>query len=145
MNGLSWYWIAIEATAAPLVGAVSDRRGRALPLVLAAAAAASCFALFPALDGSWWSFAVAIAVASFVLGTFWAPSMALASDEAEAQRLDYAFGFAIINLAWAPSQVAGSAGGGTLADATRDSVSYLVLAALFALTLAALWRYRSSS
>ena len=71
--------------------------------------------------------------------------MSLTSDEAETLGLDYAFGFAIINLAWAPSQVAGSAGGGRLADLTSDTVVYLVLAALFTLTLAALWRSASSS
>ena len=137
--------VGVEATAAPLIGRVSDRRGRARPLGVGAAAAAVCFALFPLADGAWWTFAALIAVCSFVLGMFWAPSMALASDEAEAQRLDYAYGFAIINLAWAPSQVAGSAGGGRLADVTSDSVAYLVLSAVFALTLAALWRSRSFS
>ena len=80
---------------------------------------------------------------SFSLGAFWAPSMSLASDEAERLGLDYAFGFAIINLAWAPAQVAGSAGGGKLADATSDSVAYLVLAGLFLLTFAFLWQVRS--
>ena len=72
-----------------------------------------------------------------------APSMSLASDEAEALGLDYAFGFAIINLAWAPAQVLGSAGGGQLADATSDTAAYLVLASLFLLTFALLWRARS--
>jgi MFS family permease len=137
--------IALEATAAPLVGQISDRRGRILPLRAGAAGAAVCFALFAVLDGRWWTFAAVIVVCSFALGAFWAPSMSLASDEAEARGLDYAFGFAIINLAWAPSQVAGSAGGGRLADVTSDAVAYLVLAALFTLTLAALWRSASSS
>ena len=137
--------IGVEATAAPLVGHLSDLRGRMWPLRSGAAGAALCFVLFPVLDVRWWTYAAVIAACSFALGAFWAPSMSLASDEAEARGLDYAFGFAIINLAWAPSQVAGSAGGGRLADATSDAVAYLVLAALFALTLAALWRSASSS
>jgi MFS family permease len=137
--------IGLEATAAPVVGQVSDRRGRIWPLRMGAAAAGLCFALFPVLDARWWTFAAVIVACSYALGAFWAPSMSLASDEAEARGLDYAFGFAIINLAWAPSQVAGSAGGGRLADATSDAVAYLALAALFALTLAALWRSASSS
>jgi predicted MFS family arabinose efflux permease len=137
--------IAVEATTTPAVGYVSDRRGRIWPLRLAAGFAVASFALFPASDGHWWSYAAVIVVCSFALGSFWAPSMSLASDEAEALGLDYAFGFAIINLAWAPSQVAGSAGGGRLADVTSDAVVYLVLAGLFALTLAALWRSASSS
>jgi MFS family permease len=144
--GISGVWlvaIAFEATSAPLVGSVSDRRGRLWPLRLGAAAAAACFALFPALDARWWTFAAGIVACSFALGAFWAPSMSLASDEAEALGLDYAYGFAIINLAWAPAQVVGSAGGGRLADATSDTVSYLVLASLFLLTFAFLWQARS--
>ena len=96
----------------------------------------SASSLFTVLDAHWGAFAAGIVACSFALGAFWAPAMSLASDEAEALGLDYAFGFAIINLAWAPAQVAGSAGGGALADATSDAVAYLVLAALFALTLA---------
>ena len=122
---------------------MSDRRGRLWPLSIGAVAAASCFLLFPVLDAHWETFAVGIVVCSFSLGAFWAPSMSLASDEAERLGLDYAFGFAIINLAWAPAQVAGSAGGGKLADATSDSAAYLVLAGLFLLTFAFLWQVRS--
>jgi MFS family permease len=137
--------IAFEATAAPLVGSISDRRGRLWPLRLGAVAAAVCFALFTLLDARWGTFAAGIVVCSFSLGAFWAPSMSLASDEADTLGLDYAFGFAIINLAWAPAQVAGSAGGGRLADETSDAVVYIALAVLFALTLGALWRSASSS
>jgi MFS family permease len=137
--------ISFEATAAPLVGYISDRRGRILPLLVGAAAASLCFVLFAALDARWWTYAAVIVACSFALGAFWAPSMSLASDEAEVLGLDYAFGFAIINLAWAPSQVAGSVGGGRLADVTSDTVVYLALAVLFTLTLAALWRSASSS
>ena len=36
--------------------------------------------------------------------------------------------FALINLAWAPGQIAGAAGGGALAEQTSDAVAYLVLA-----------------
>jgi hypothetical protein len=46
----------------------------------------------------------------------------------------------LINLAWAPAQIGGAAGGGALAEVTSDVVPYLALAALCALTLAALWR-----
>ena len=144
--GISAVWlvaIGFEATSAPLVGAVSDRRGRLWPLRLGALAAAVGFVLLTALDTRWWTFAAAIVLCSFALGAFWAPSMSLASDEAEALGLDYAFGFAIINLAWAPAQVLGSAGGGQLADATSDTAAYLVLASLFLLTFALLWRARS--
>jgi MFS family permease len=144
--GISAIWlvaIGFEATSAPLVGSVSDRRGRLWPLRIGAVAAATCFVLFPVLDRHWATFAVGIGFCSFSLGSFWAPSMSLASDEAEALGLDYAFGFAIINLAWAPAQVAGSAGGAKLADATSDAAAYIALAALFLLTFALLSRARA--
>src|SRR5580765_674336 len=64
--------VAFEATSAPLVGSVSDRRGRLWPLRIGALAAAACFVLFPLLDRHWASFAVGIAVCSFALGAFWA-------------------------------------------------------------------------
>jgi len=126
----------LEATAAPFVGHLSDRRGRLLPLRASLVGAGICFALFPLLDVRWWLFVPVIVVCSFALGAFWAPAMSMASDEAEATGLDYAFGFTLINLAWAPAQIGGAAGGAALADLTSDAVPYLMLAALCALTLA---------
>ena len=135
----------MEATAAPYVGHLSDRRGRLLPLSAGLIAGGIFLAAFPVLDARWWLFVPAIVACSLALGSFWAPAMALSSDESDRLGLDYAFGFALIGLAWAPAQVGGAAGGGALADATSDAVPYLVLAALCALTLAALWRSASSS
>ena len=135
----------LEASSAPFVGHVSDTRGRLVPLRFGLAGAGICLVLLPVLDVRWWLFAPTIVACSFSLGAFWTPAMSMASDEAEAIGLDYAFGFALINLAWAPAQVAGAVGGGALAQATSDAVPYLLLAALCALTLAALWRSRSSS
>lgn len=86
-----------------------------------------------------------VIAAGFALGMFWAPAMSMLSDEAETIGLDYAFGFALINFAWAPAQLVGGAGGGALADATSDTIPYLVLDAVCALTLFLLWRSRSSS
>jgi len=140
-------WLAgagLEAVSAPFIGHLSDRRGRVLPLTAGLIAAGVLFALFPVLDARWWLFAPAIVVCSFALGAFWAPAMSLTSDEADRLGLDYAFGFALISLAWAPAQIGGAAGGGALADVTSDAVPYLALAALCALTLAALWRSASS-
>ena len=126
----------LEATAAPFIGHLSDRRGRLLPLRAGLVGAGICFLLFPLLDARWWLFVPGIVACSLALGTFWAPAMSMTSDAADAMGLDYAFGFALINLAWAPGQVAGAAGGGVLAQLTSDTVPYL--------TLAALWRSASS-
>jgi MFS family permease len=134
----------LEATSAPVIGHLSDRRGRLLPLRAGLVGAGLCLLLFPLLDARWWLFAPGIVACSLALGTFWAPAMSMTSDAADRMGLDYAFGFALINLAWAPAQVAGAAGGGALADLTSDAVPYLTLAGLCALTLAALWRSASS-
>ena len=134
-----------EAAIAPLIGRVSDRRGRWVPLRAGLAGAVATFALLPLLDARSWLFATGIVFCGIALSAFWAPAMSMASDEAEATGLDYAFAFVVVNLAWAPAIVAGAAGGGALADATSDTVPYLALATLGALTLAALWRSASSS
>ena len=44
--------------------------------------------------------------------------------------LDYAYAFALINLAWAPGRASAPSGGGALAEVTSDAVPYLLLAAL---------------
>jgi MFS family permease len=134
----------LEATSAPVIGHLSDRRGRLLPLRAGLVGAGLCLLLFPLLDARWWLFAPGIVACSLALGTFWAPAMSMTSDAADRMVLDSAFGFALINLAWAPAQVAGAAGGGALAQLTSDTVPYLTLTALCALTLAALWRSASS-
>jgi MFS family permease len=143
--GATWLLsAALEATAAPVVGHVSDRRGRLPPLRAGLVATGVTLVGLTVLDSHWWLLAGAVVVTGFAVGGFWAPAMSLLSDEAERTGLDYAFGFALVNLAWAPAQIAGSAGGGALADATRDAVPYLTLTLLCALTLAALWRSESS-
>ena len=78
-------------------------------------------------------------------GSFWTPAMALLSDEAEARGLEYAYTFALINIAWAPGQALGAAGGGTLAQLTSDTVPYLLLSAASLITFGVLCRSRSSS
>jgi len=144
--GATWLTAAgCEAVASPLLGRLSDRRGRMQPLRAALAGSVVVLVLLAVLESRWWLLVPTVVLAGFVVGVFWAPSFSLLSDEAEATGLDYAFAFTLINLAWAPSQIAGAAGGAALAQATSDAVPYLVLAAACALTLAALWRSGSSS
>jgi MFS family permease len=143
--GATWLLSAgLEAVAAPLIGHVSDRRGRLLPLAAGLVATTATLVALSVLDVRWWLLAATVVLAGLAVGTFWAPAMSLLSDEAERTGLDYAFGFTLINLAWAPAQIGGSAGGGALADAAADAVPYLLLASLCVLTLAALWRSASS-
>ena len=85
-----------------------------------------------------------VVCAGFAFGSFWTPAMSLVTDAAEQSGLEYGYAFALVNLAWAPGQAGGSAIGGAVASATTDAVSYLGLAILCLLTLAALMRYREA-
>jgi MFS family permease len=128
---------AIEAVASRAVGGLSDRRGRTMPIHAGLAGAALAALLLP-LPGSVILLGAGTVLAVLTLALLWAPAMALLSDAAEAASLDLAFATALINLAWAGGQVLGGSGGAGLAEASSDAVSYLLVAALFAATLAAL-------
>jgi predicted MFS family arabinose efflux permease len=79
-----------------------------------------------------------ILVSSPAIGTLWTPSMALVADGAEAAGIEQGLAFALNNLAWAVGQTAGAAGSARIAEHTGDEVPYLALAAVCALTFAAL-------
>ena len=135
---------ALEATANPLVGRITDRVGRTGPMTVLALASAVAAAALP-WPGTGAVLAALVIAAGITFGSFWTPAMALLSDEAEARGLEYAYAFALINVAWAPGQALGAAGGGGLAKVTSDAVPYLTLAAASLITFAVLWRSRSSS
>ena len=135
---------ALEAVANPIVGRVSDRVGRLAPMRISVLAAAIVASLLP------WPnrgvlLAALVVLGGISFGSFWTPAMSLLTDEAERRGLEYAYAFALINLAWAPGQALGSSAGGALAQVTSDAVPYLLLAASCLLTFAVLWRSRSSS
>ena len=130
---------AVEAVVSPLVGRLSDRRGRLLPLRTGLAGIFAAALVLPVPDGAW-LLGLAVVAAAAIAGTMWAPAMALLSDGAERSGLPQGMAFGLINLAWGGGQVGGSAGGAALADVTSDTVPYLVLAALAATTLALLLR-----
>jgi MFS family permease len=126
-----------EAVLSPLLGRVSDRRGRLLPLRAGLVAAAVLVPLL-ALPGAGWLLAAAVVAAACALGVFWAPAMALLSERADALGLAQGVAFGLTNLAWAAGQVAGSAGGARLADATRDAVPYALVGLTCLVALATL-------
>jgi MFS family permease len=128
---------AVEGVSSRAAGALSDRRGRELPIRAGLAACAVSAVLLP-LPELVVVLAVALVGAALALSLLWAPSMALLSDSAEAAGIDQAFAFALVNLAWAGGQVVGGSAGAALADAYSDAVPYGICAALLALSLAAL-------
>ncbi len=130
-------WVAataLEALISPLVGKLSDRRGRLLPMRFGLAGAVAALLTFP-LPSRAAVLAAVIIATSLALATFWAPGMALLSDEADSGGLDQALAAALMNIAWAGGQILGSGGGGAAAKAAGDAVPVVVAAALFALTL----------
>jgi MFS family permease len=135
---------ALEAGWAPVLGRLSDRFGRLLPLRGALAASALVTLLLPWPSNAWLLAAVVVC-AGFAFGSFWTPAMSMVTDAAEVRGLDYGYAFALVNIAWAPGQAGGSAIGGALASATSDAVPYFCLAALCLLTLNALRRYRADA
>jgi predicted MFS family arabinose efflux permease len=144
--GATWLVAAsFEAALSPLIGRFSDRRGRIAPLRVGLIGSAVATAVLPWIHQGW-ALAAAIVLAACAFGSFWTPSMSMLADRAEAIGLDYAYGFALINLAWAPGAAAGSALGGAAARATSDAAVYLTLSALCVFTLATLTpRLRAST
>lgn len=132
---------AVEALVSPLVGHMSDRRGRMVPIRLGLGAIAIALACFM-LPRSGAVFAVTIVITVMLLGTFWAPAMALVSDLAEDLGIDQALAAALMNLAWAAGQIVGSAGGGAVSKSFGDAVPTAACAVLCVLTLASISRRR---
>jgi len=128
---------ALAAALSPVVGRFSDRRGRLAPLRVGLAVAAVALACFTVPDDAL-GLAVVIVVLSVALATFWAPTMAMLSDSAEAHGLEQGFAGALSNLGWAAGQVIGSGGGGAAAKSGGDGLPTHVTAALCAATLALL-------
>ena len=135
---------ALEATMSPYFGRLSDRHGRVLPCLIGLGASGIAMALLP------WPEATAALVAIVVLtgpsiGILWTPSMAMISDGADDIGLDQGYAVALINLAWSSGQTVGAAGGARLGETYGDALPYLTLAAICALTLAAVSRPRYSA
>jgi MFS family permease len=141
--GATWLVAAgLESANSVLLGRIADRRGPLAPIRAALAASAVVAALLP-WPGNRFVLAALVVCAGLAFGAFYTPGMALLTHAAEERGLDYGYAFALVNLAWAPGQTAGSAVGGAVAEATADAVPYLALGAVSLLTLAALWK-RSS-
>jgi MFS family permease len=129
-----------EAVNNIVVGRLSDRRGPLYPIAIGLAASITVAAVYP-LPNHAYALAVVIVCGGLAFGTFFTPGMTLLTNLAEERGLDHGYTFALVNLAWAPGQAVGAAGGAALANATRDAVPYLALSGVCALTLGALWRF----
>jgi len=129
----------LEAVAAPVVGRVSDRRGRRLPILVALLGSAALSAALPWPDRVWVLAPLAV-VAILFFGLSWAPAMSLVSHTAERRGADAAWAVALINMAWAPGQAVGALGGGGLARLTSDWVPFVLLSGVCLATFVAVRR-----
>jgi len=143
-----WSTVAIAATfaaaglaevaLAPLVGALSDRRGRLYPVRLALwGLTGVALALAASLDSVALLGAALVLCASVVTSFLYTPSIALVSDRAEASGMPQTLGFGVMNSSWALGAMVGPAGGGALAGALGTPAP-LVASAVLALATGAL-------
>jgi len=132
-----------EAALSSAIGRISDRRGRLAPLrfgLLSVTAAFVCFTLPQSVVG----LSVLVVIMASVLGTFWAPAMAMLSDAAETQDLDQGLAAALMNFGWAGGQIIGAGAGGAVAKVAGDAVPTIATAILCAVTLSVLVRRRET-
>ena len=119
----------VEVALAPVIGGISDRRGRLYPIraalvVLAVVAVAFAFVTPAVLVAS------LVAGAALAASGIYAPGIALVSDRAEADGMPQTLAFGVMNTAWAIGAMTGPAAGGALAEAIGDPLPYLICAGL---------------
>jgi MFS family permease len=125
-----------ETVMNPLLGRFTDRRGNLLPIRLGLVASV-VVSLPLAWAGSAPVVAVLVVAAALAYGSLLTPGMTLLTDAADRRGIAAGLAFGAANGAWAAGNVVGPSLGGWLADVAGDSLPYLLLAAVCAVTLAA--------
>ncbi len=92
---------------------------------------------FAATESAWLLVPLILASA-FTWGALYSPALTMLSHAAEHVGLAQGLSFGVMNAAWAVGNAIGPAGGGSLAELTRDAVPYLVGAGVCALSATAL-------
>jgi MFS family permease len=123
-----------EGVMSPLIGRLTDRRGAAAMIRAGLAAGAAAIVVLQ-LPQTALALAIVLIVSAAAMGVLWVPSMALLTGAADRIGLDHGFAFGFFNLAWAAGFTIGASAGGAVAGATTDTVAYLFVAALYALSL----------
>jgi MFS family permease len=127
---------AVETVLNPVLGHLSDTRGRLLPVRLALIGSLVVSVAFAWADSAP-VVAGLVVVAGITYGAFYTPGMTVLTDAAERRGIAAGLAFGAMNGAWAAGNAVGPALGGWLADVAGDSLPYLLLAAVCVATLAA--------
>jgi MFS family permease len=130
---------AFESIVSPLVGRLIDRRGVRLPVqvsLVGGAILSVALALGPRPLG----YVPLLVAAAAAYGILFTPAFALIAEGAERSGLPQGMAFGLMNAAWALGALLGPAAGGAVANATGDTVPFLVAAGLCAAMLAAVRR-----
>jgi MFS family permease len=130
---------AVEAVNNVALGRISDRIGTLRPILAGLTASAVIASLLPWPDRRL-VLAALVVLGGLSFGTLFTPAMTMLTHRSEQRGLGYGYTFALINLAWAPGQTLGAAGGGAVAHATSDAVPYLLLVVLCVATLVGIRR-----
>ncbi len=125
----------LEAALNPLLGRISDRRGKLLPIRISLTASIAAGVALAVSRST--LVVVFVVLTSIAFSTLFTPGIALVSDRAEHNGLTQGLAFGVMNGAWATGQVAGAPLAGALAGATGNWAAYLLCAALSAATLVA--------
>ena len=131
----------VEVALAPVIGGISDRRGRLYP-IRAALVLLALVALGFALVSEAAVVVLLVAAASVAASGIYAPGIALVSDRAEANRMPQTLAFGVMNTAWAIGAMTGPAAGGALAQAIGDPAPYVFCGVIAVLTLLLVGRSR---
>jgi len=130
---------AVEVVLSPLVGRLSDRRGRMVPVRLSLVAAIAVSVLAPLVQPAP-VLVVLLVIGLPAFGTLFVPAAAMIGDGADRRQLHHGLAYGLGNLAWASGQGIAAAASGALAQATADAVPYLLLATTMAGTVLVLRR-----
>jgi MFS family permease len=127
---------ALEVVLNPLLGRVTDRRGRLQPVRAALLASIVVSALLAVAHRPLAIVPLCLA-AGIAYGAFYTPGLALISDGAEDQGVAKGLAYGLMNGGWAVGAILGPAAGGGLAAVAGDALPYLLMAAVCLVTYAA--------
>ncbi len=115
----------LEASAAPLIGRLSDARG-ATRIARLALMASLPVTLALAIGTSPATYAPLVVLAAVSYGALFTPAFSLVSEGAETAGLAQGVAFGLLNAAWATGAMVGPAAAGAIAGATADAVPFVL-------------------